>query len=251
MRLIPPIPIPISKSYSYSWLDQQVQHQIRAAPIKSEQNPTHASMKPKSGKAPDTYRVHKPSANTKPRPKATNKQNPASSQTQNDPLVNPSLSVPKWQAGSSGVTPSPGSQPYNSNASKTIRTLPTIGTHSTTNPSGNSSAYPNQFPALPTSAMATQSTYPAIVVRPTNNQQPPTATSYEAFFSQPPAIRTPIMPLTSNAPADLPWLEYKPDRDKSIITAAAEPIETKPYDDVYRLAKKTADNLTQMLKEEK
>jgi hypothetical protein len=260
MRLIPPIPIPISNSYS--WLDQQVQRQIGAAPIKSEHKPPHASMKPKSAKAPDPYRVHKPSANTKPKPKATNKQTPASAQqpggfqrfqglpTQNVPLINPSLSVPKWQEGSSGVTPSPGSQPDNSNASQTTRTLPTTGTYSTTNSSGSSNAYPHQFPALPTSARATPSTYPAIAVRPITNQQPPTATSYESFFSQSPAIRTPISPLTSNVPADLPWLEYKPGCDKS-ITAAAEPIETKSYNEVYRLAKKTADNLAQMLKEEK
>jgi hypothetical protein len=84
----------------------------------------------------------------------------------------------------------------------------------------------------------------------TNLQQQHSATTYEAFFSQSPAIRTPTNPLNPNVQEYLPLLEPKPGHKKS-ATRTVKPEGTESYDEMYRKPKETADNLTKLLKAEK
>jgi hypothetical protein len=258
MRLIKPIFIsniqPASFSKSSSWLDQQVQRQLGATPTSSEQKAPFMPIKPKPLKAP-APRMRKPKPTLQPTPPANQHtgglQRPQGQPGQPFRPINPYFSVPKWQEGQSHVSPAiTGSQPqmnaapykgsYSNNANQFSGTLPRTGAHPTANPGVNY----NQFPSPPMSATALPSIQPA--PKPITKQQPYNHDTRQQPSTQSPAIRTPTSPLTSSFQGDMPWLKPKSAQSKP-ATAATEPTEIESYDEEYRKAKETADNLKETL----
>ena len=258
MRLIKPIslsniqPGPFSKSSS--WLDQQVQRQLGATPSSSEQKAPLMPIKPKPLKA-STPRMRKPKPTLQQNPSANQHtgglQRPQDQPGQHFRPINPYFSVPKWQEGRFHVSPATaGSQPqmnaapykgsYSNNANQLSGTLPRTGVH----PTANLGVNYNQFPSLPMSATALLSTQPA--PKPTTKQQPYNRDARQQPLTQSPAIRIPTSPLTSSFQGEMPWLNPKPAQSKP-ATAATEPTEIESYDEEYRKAKETADNLKEML----
>ncbi len=259
MRLIPPLPLPDS----CSWLDEQIWGQIIRLPIKSENKTPSASNKSILAKAPDSSRVRKAVSTTQPRAKAATsiQQVGTSRGFQGPPVHNrqpikSNSCIPQLQAGYPRNTLfNTGSQTCSSNGSQAPLIPPTRSTKPPANPAGNPNSLPvkyNQFPTSPSSARAAPILHPAITtMRPiTTQKQQHNAISYETFFSQSPAIRTPTAPLTTNVQGDIPLLEPKPGHNKP-GTRTFDPEETESYDEMYRKAKETADNLTKMLKAEK
>jgi hypothetical protein len=102
----------------------------------------------------------------------------------------------------------------------------------------------NQFSASPTSTGTPPSAQSAS--KPISNQQAFSSSTFKTSFPHPPAIRTPIMPLTSTFQTEMPQFEPTPNHYK-FTTSAAELSETESYEEVYRKAKETADNLKKML----
>lgn len=257
MRLIPPLPLPDS----CSWLDEQIWRQIGGLPIKSENKIPSAPTKSILSKASDSYRVRKPVGTTQSKTMAPNSTQEVGTsrgfqgpQLHNGQPIKSNSYIPQLQAGyPRNNSYNTGSQTCSSNAGQAPSIPPTRSTNPPANRVGNLNPRPvkyNQFPAPPTSASATPSTHPTITtMRPSTNQQQQQhkAMSYETFFSQSPAIRTPTSPLTPNVQGHLPLLEPKPGHDKP-GTRTVEPEEKESYDEMYRKAKETADNLTKMLK---
>jgi hypothetical protein len=260
MQLVRPLPLP----NSCAWLDEQLWRQLGVLPNKIQTKTPSASTNSMLAKAPDSYRVRKPVGTMQSKAKApTSTQQLGTSRGFQGPLaqsgqpIKSNSCIPQFQAGYQRNTPyNTGSQACPSNASQAPLIPPTRSTNPPTNPAGKQNPRPvkynNQFPTPPTSARATPSTHPANnTMRPiTNQQQQHNATSYETFFSQSPAIRKPTSPLTRNVQGYVPLLEPKPCHNKS-VTTTVEPEETESYDEMYRKAKETADNLTKMLKAEK
>jgi len=250
-----PMRLPNPLFSSYSWLDQQVQRQIGSAAISNTQQPPYAPVKPKPVKAVDPYRVRKPAATPKSKSHATKTQTKSTqwSGTQGIPQLpvattNPYFSAPKGKENMSGYdTTIYAYPPYSSSAAQIYQAGPAGGAQAPVKSAGNlqnQSPCPgmvvyNQFPPPP---KVEQGTHPA--PRPIVGQQPYDPTTY--LLPQPPAIRIPTTPLIPSSQAQMPWIMVTYDPAKP-GPAATKPTETNSYDEVFRKAQETADNLAKML----
>ncbi|KAE9372339.1 hypothetical protein N431DRAFT_375469, partial [Stipitochalara longipes BDJ] len=121
---------------SYSWLDQQVQRQLRSPPISNMQKLPCAPVKPKPIKTTDPYRVHKPATNSKSKAHDTMTQTPISNQW-SDPRtpqglpqlpttpINTYFLDPKWQKdlSRSEYNVHAYQEPYSSSANQTAQAV--------------------------------------------------------------------------------------------------------------------------------
>jgi len=268
-----PMPLiqPAAFVNSYPRPKQQSKRQIAAKPTSGEQREPVMSKKPNPVKSSDTCHILKPAPEPKSKAKASKKQTSYSAQQirgsqgfqnlqqQPAPVINPSLLVPSQQQVYWAVPPpGTGLQPtintaahqsiYSNNANRPPVRSQAGATHPTTNlviASNPDLAIQNQFPApsVPGFRTAMYSTAGYIP-----NQQPYHPTADQPHLPHPSAIRTPTTPIPSNQQAqlDMPWLSLTPGSYTS-VTTAAQAIGTQPYDEVYRIAKETAENLAKAL----
>jgi hypothetical protein len=272
-RYSQPMPLiqPLALMNSYPMPVPQIQRQISATPNGSEQKKPLVSKKSNPTKASDTYRVLKPAADPKSKAKPPRKRNLHSAQQAGGsqgfqslqqhpaPVINSNLLVPSWQQAYLISTPAPtGLQPtmntpayqsiYSTNThqppalSQTHVTQPTVNLTTTSNPFF---AMPNRLPP-PLTPGIYQASY-------LTKGHIPNPQSYHPAASQPPfiqlpAIRIPTTPIASNQQVqiDMPWLSLTHGSYTS-VTSAAQAIGTQSYDEVYHIAKETADNLAEAL----